>query len=331
VSLVDLAAALMLAALVVYALTAGADFGGGVWDLLARGPRAGAQRKAIEHALAPVWEANHVWLIFVVVLLFTCFPAAFAAAGIALHVPLGFFLLGIVLRGSAFVFRHYGDAGAAAERTWGRVFAVASLVSPIALGMTVGAITSGEVRVHLPDALPTSGYFAGWTGLFPATVGLFALLLFAFLAAVYLCVEADDDALREDFRRRALTTGLLLAPAALATALAVGPEAVAFRRALTASAWTWPVQLGTAGAALGALAALWRRRYRWARVLAAAQVSLILIGWGLAQRPYLIAPDVTLDAVAAPTVTLALALAIVGGGSLLLVPSLLFLFRVFKR
>src|SRR5690606_28148857 len=106
------AAGVMLAALIVYAVTGGADFGGGVWDLLARGPRAAAQRQIIDRALAPVWEANHVWLIFVLVVMFTAFPPAYARIGIELHVPLTILLFGIVLRGSAFVFRHYGGPSA---------------------------------------------------------------------------------------------------------------------------------------------------------------------------------------------------------------------------
>ena len=328
-TLADLAALLMLVALVVYTVTAGADFGGGVWDLLASGPRAAAQRKVIEHALAPVWEANHVWLIFVVVVLFTCFPTAYSAAGIALHIPVALLLLGIVLRGSAFVFRQYGGAGATNDLAWGRVFAVASVVSPFFLGVIIGAVTSGEIRVQ--DGVPTTGYVAGWLGLFPATVGVFALCLFAFLAAVYLTVETDDPALRDDFRARAIAAGILLGPLALGTAVASGSAASSFRQTFTGSTWTWPLQIATGLAAVAALAALARRRFRLARALAAAQAGLIVIGWGLAQKPYLIAPDVTIAGAAAPAVTLGLTLAIVGGGSVLLVPSIVYLFRVFKK
>jgi cytochrome d ubiquinol oxidase subunit II len=106
-----------------YVLTAGADFGGGVWDLLSRGPRATAQREAIARAIAPIWEVNHIWMIFVVVLLFTVFPDAFALVSVALHIPLVLVLVGIVLRGSAFVFRAYGMQPNEARERWGRVFA----------------------------------------------------------------------------------------------------------------------------------------------------------------------------------------------------------------
>ena len=129
-SLADSLAGIILIALTAYVLMGGADFGGGVWDLLASGSRKARQRDLIAHAIGPVWEANHVWLILAVVLLFTCFPSAFARIAIALHVPLTLMLIGIVLRGSAFVFRSYGGGG-------GRVFAVASLVTPVLLGVAV--------------------------------------------------------------------------------------------------------------------------------------------------------------------------------------------------
>ena len=147
----------IVGALILYVLTGGADFGGGVWDLLARGPRATAQRALIDRAIAPVWEANHVWLILVVVLLFGAFPPAFSALATGLHLPLTALLVGIVFRGSAFVFRKYGGGGRAASRRWGVVFAVASLVTPICLGVTIGAVTAGAIRNgYWPAAQPTS-------------------------------------------------------------------------------------------------------------------------------------------------------------------------------
>ena len=138
-SAASILAVAILGGLAVYAISGGADFGGGVWDLLARGPRAAEQRRLIERALAPVWEANHVWLIFVVVVLFSAFPPAFAALGIRFHWPLTAALVGIVLRGSAFMFRSYGGAPA-----WGRVFAVASAATPFFLGVVLAAISGAS-------------------------------------------------------------------------------------------------------------------------------------------------------------------------------------------
>src|SRR5690242_17175810 len=139
--LADIIAGTIFVALNAYALLGGADFGGGVWGLLASGPRKQRQRELIAHAIGPVWEANHVWLILAVVLLFTSFPPAFARLGTLLHIPLSLALIGIVLRGSAFTFWRYG--GAEEQRYWGVVFAIASLITPCLLGTTAGAIASG--------------------------------------------------------------------------------------------------------------------------------------------------------------------------------------------
>jgi cytochrome d ubiquinol oxidase subunit II len=323
----DLLAFIMLLSLVLYVLLGGADFGGGLWDLFARGPRADAQRRLIEQAIAPVWEANHVWLILVVVLLFSGFPRAFAVAATALHIPLSLMLVGIVLRGSAFTFRHYGE-GAGARR-WGRVFAGASVLTPVFLGISLGAVSAGEIRVR--EGLVEGGFLAPWMGLFPLAVGLFALALFAFLAAVYLTCEAEEVALQDDFRRRALGAGLAVGVAALLGGLSAAGEAAHFKDALVHSRWSWPLQIATGLAALGALGTLWQRRYRLARALAVCQAALIVLGWGLAQRPYLIAPDVTIAGAAAPAVTLRLLVGALVVGALVLVPSLVVLLRVFKQ
>ena len=316
-----------LAALVLYALLGGADYGGGVWDLLARGPRASAQRDLIAHSIGPVWEANHVWLVLAVVLLFVCFPPAFARMGTELHIPLTLALVGIVLRGSAFTFRSYDLRHDEAQRRFGRVFAIASVGTPLLLGVVLGAIASGRLR--------TSGSFAErfvqpWLAPFPLAVGAFALVLFAYLAAVYLTLETDDADLQEIFRRRALVSGLLAGVLALTVFLLAGSGAPTIRRGLASSPWTWPLQLATAAAALGALAGLAGRRFHLARLCAGTQVGLIVLGWGAAQYPRLIEPDLTLRSAAAPEATLRLVAWALLAGALVLIPSLLYLFKVFK-
>lgn len=320
-SLAESLAATILVSLTAYALLGGADFGGGVWDLVASGPRKEQQRRLVAQAIAPVWEANHVWLILAVVLLFTCFPAAFARLAIALHVPLTLMLIGIVLRGSTFMFQSYGGGGR-------RVFAYASLLTPVLLGVSVGAIASGATGVPAGGTF-VEGYVRPWLTPFAFAIGLFALACFAFLAAVYLTVEARDGQLQEDFRRRALVAGIIVAANA-AIGLLLSPQAPMVQRGLLATRWAALLHLLTGVAALLAFGALWRRRYRVARVAAAAQVALILWGWGLSQYPYLLPPDLTIADAAAPRVTLELALIALIAGAIVLFPSLFYLFKVFK-
>src|SRR6266403_592655 len=180
----------MTAALIIYALLGGADYGGGVWDLLASGKRAPAQRALIAQAIGPVWEANHVWLILVLVVLFTAFPPAFAAISIALHIPLTLLLIGVVLRGTTFTFRAYDVRRDDVQRRWSLVFSISSIITPMLLGIVLGAIASGTIRVK--DGVVVSGFLKPWLAPFPFAVGLFALSLFAFLAAVFLTVESTE-------------------------------------------------------------------------------------------------------------------------------------------
>jgi len=320
--------AVILVALVLYALSGGADYGGGMWDLLASGPRARAQREAIEHAIGPIWEANHVWLILVVVVLFTAFPPAFAVIMTALHIPITAALVGIVLRGSAFAFRKYDTRDDAVHRRWSTLFGAASFFTPFALGVSLGALASGEIRVV--DGQLASGFFAGWTRPFALACGLFAQGLFAFLAATYLTVdtEADPD-LQDDFRRRALASGLLLAPAAALTfALARDGAPRIFERL---TSWWAPLLLGvTSVFAVAALLALWSRRFPWARAMAIGQVTGILIGWGVAQQPYLVVADLTLTNSATAPSTLRWLACALAAGAVVLFPSFAYLLRVFK-
>jgi cytochrome d ubiquinol oxidase subunit II len=324
----------MVAALVLYVLFGGADFGGGVWDLLASGPRKRQQRALVEKAIGPIWEANHVWLILVVVLLFAAFPRAFAALTTALHVPMTLFLLGVVFRGSAFTFRAYDSRGDRQQKRWGVVFSLASLVSPLLLGMMVGAIASGRIRVDTSPTLAapiiTSGFFTPWLSVFPFAVGLYALALFAFLAAAYLANEATDPALKDDFRTRALLAGAAVgALAALCFVLSLR-HAPVIALGLTDHPFTWPLHAITAVAATTALHSLWRRRFALARLAAAVQGAMIVLGWTASQYPYLVVPDIAIDGAGGNERTRTFILIALAAGSALLFPSLYLLFRIFK-
>jgi cytochrome d ubiquinol oxidase subunit II len=196
------------------------------------------------------------------------------------------------------------------------------------LGVTVGAISSGRIPHEYSDF--ALAFVSPWLAPFPFSVGFFALALFAFLAAVYLTVEARDEALREDFRLRALASAAAVGMMALVVFLLTGAGAPEIRHWMTRSWWAWPLQISTAVFAVGAIYALWTRRFRTARFCAAAQTTLILWGWGAAQYPHLVAPDVTIYNSAAPAITLRLVWWALLAGSVLLFPSLYYLFRVFK-
>ena len=309
VSPAEAVAVVMLLALVIYALFGGADYGAGVWDLLARGPRATAQRELIAHAIGPVWEANHVWLIIVIVLLFTGFPSAFSAIMTTLHVPLSLMLIGIVLRGSAFTFRSY-DNSEVGKRRWNRVFSIPSVVTPMLLGAVIGAIATGQPGRALDSGLP--------------------MPLFAFLAAIYLTLETPDPELQADFRLRALVAAVALGGVAWAVYFLARSEAPQVFQGLSDSPWGRPVRYGTGAFAVVTLAALWLRWFRLARGTAMVQVALILWGCALAQYPLLVPPNIAIGNSAAPPVVQTLLLIALGAGSVILLPSIYYLFRVFK-
>lgn len=192
----------------------------------------------------------------------------------------------------------------------------------------IGAIATGGIRVH--NGVVTSGFLRPWLGLFPFTVGLLTLALFAFLAAVYLTMEAAEETLREDFRKRALSAAGAVGALALTVYLLSHETAPLVHAGLRQRLWSWPLQIVTGIFAVSAIGALWRRRFHWARVLAAGQVTSILTGWALAQYPFLIPPDISIAQAAAPLSVLRPVLWGITLGLLILAPSFLYLFRVFK-
>ncbi|MBX3441243.1 MAG: cytochrome d ubiquinol oxidase subunit II [Planctomyces sp.] len=326
----NLSAGAALVGLIAYALLGGADFGGGVWDLFATGSRKTEQRLAIQKAMGPVWEANHVWLIFVVVLLFTAFPTGYAALGVALFVPFHLALLGIMLRGAAFVFRSYQSRQAeAAVKTsmWGVVFGVASLITPAVLGAAFGVVTEGAIR-HMPGGGVelTRPYI--WLSPYCLANGFLAVATCGYLAAVYLTNETQG-ALREDFRWRAILAGTATAAAACLVLLLSRREAPWFFNKLLSGRSLGIVVAGVFCFAASAWA-VFTRRYLLSRILSAGEIFLVILGWGVAQHPYLIYPDFELSEVAAPEPTLRFLVLSLPFGAAAILPSLYFLFRIFK-
>lgn len=318
------------ACLTVYCLTGGADYGAGVWDLLARGPDKGRDRLLIQRALGPIWEANHIWMIVAVVLLFSGFPEAFATIAIALHVPISLALVGIILRGSAFVFSAYGLRPAGYRGVWARLFGWASALTPLALGMTLAGLSSGSVQ--LESGRVVSGYWQGWNSAFGWLLGTFAMALFALLAACYLAIEAtrSEPSLAEGFRRRGLWCEGLTGCLAALVAWRASIEAPLLFDNLLRSGWSLLVQAATAVAAGCTLLALHRRHYRLAACAAGLQVALVVAGFGLSMDEHLVLPAMPLAHAGAIAEVVQPVLWVLAGGAVVLLPALAWLFLVFK-
>jgi cytochrome d ubiquinol oxidase subunit II len=315
--------------LTLYVLLGGADFGGGVWDLFASGERAQRQRDLISAAIGPVWEANHVWLIFVLTGLLSAFPVVFANLSIALYLPFSLALIGIVLRGSAFAFRSHGQPDSAWQRSWTRVFGIASLVTPVVLGAAAASIASGRIRIV--DGEVRAGLVSSWTSVLSLFGGLFAVTICAYLAATYLTVEAvqrREEELEGDFRGRALVAGVVAGALAAAGLVLVRAQAPVLWEGMRDAGLLFAAVSAVAG--LGSLFFVWSRRYRLARAGAVVAVASVLFGWGVAQWPYLIVPDVTVTDAAAPDATLRVVIIGFALGGAVLAPSLYLLFRIFK-
>ncbi|MUL41973.1 cytochrome d ubiquinol oxidase subunit II [Streptomonospora sp. PA3] len=312
-----------------YVLFGGADFGGGVWDLLAGGAERGSRQRAlVEHSIGPVWEANHVWLIFVIVLAWTGVPSVFAAVSSTLYIPLTLAALGIIARGAAFAFRK-ASTELWQRRLFGAAFAFSSLVTPFFLGTVAGAIASGRV----PPGIAAGDLVAGWLNPTSLVSGALAVGTAAYLAAVYLTRDAQragEPGLVSAFRRRALASGVVvgaLSVAGLAVLRADAPRLFAELTSGAALAFL-VLSVGSGVVSLGLLA--WTRAYLVVRVSAALAVAGLLWGWGAAQYPRLL-PGVTLREAAATDAVLGAALGALAVGAVLLVPSLLWLYTMFQR
>ncbi|MBY8343528.1 cytochrome d ubiquinol oxidase subunit II [Streptomyces spinosirectus] len=326
--LVDTALAVMWAGLTCYALFAGADFGAGVWDLFAGGASRGArQRRVIEHSIGPIWEANHVWLIFVIVLLWACFSPVFAAVMSTLYVPLTLAALGIIARGAAFAFRKVSTE-LWQQRLFGAFFALSSLLTPFFLGAVAGGVASGRV----PAGLAEGDVITSWLNPTSALGGALAVLTCAHLAAVYLCADVarDGDAeLARAFARRAIATGLASGAVALAGTAVLHADAPALFHGLTHRAL--PLVVLSAVSGVAGLALLATRHYLAARVAAALAVAAILWSWGAAQYPAMLVGSLTASQSASQPPVLSACLISLACGAALLIPSLWLLYATFQR
>jgi cytochrome d ubiquinol oxidase subunit II len=329
-SLEFLIAGAIFASLVFYALTGGADFGAGIWNIFLSGKHAKEQADLVQEAIQPIWEADHVWLILLVTVLFTAFPPVFSFICIALNIPLFIALLGIILRGSAFVFRKHDEESLAVQSRWSIIFSIGSVITPLAYGMALGAISSGQMQ-----SMPVQSelaYLQPCLSPYGLSLGFFILTVFSMEAATYLAVDADgNDALQNEFRKRALINEAVLVIVGLLVLL------VAWKT----NVWLWQVAvnrkeqailtgLAFFASSIFLTSSLLLKRFKLARVLVAVQTICIVAGFAVTQYPYLIPPHFSIYNSAAPAVVLQLLLYALIAGALTLFPSLFLLYRIFK-
>jgi cytochrome bd ubiquinol oxidase subunit II len=320
-------AVVLLLAVVAYAVFGGADFGAGFWDLTAGGPERGEHpRDVIEHSIGPVWEANHVWLIFIFVILWTSFPEAYASITLTLFVPLTIAALGIVLRGASFAFRK-AVVGMRYRRAFGAAFAVSSVLVPYCMGAVAGGIASGRVPAGGQAGDPVQSWIN------PSSVlgGVLAVAAAAYLAAVYLVWDARrlDQEMAEYFRRRAVAAAAGVGVIGLVGIFVLAGDAAYLFDGLTSRAL--PLVILSALCGLGALVLLVRNAPRGARLLAVIAVASVILGWGVAQWPYLLPESLTFSAAAAPAGTLAAVLIVVLLAGAIVVPGFVLLFVLHQK
>jgi len=323
-ALENLAGGAVLLGLVMYAVFGGADFGGGIWTALASGPRAAEQRESLFHAIGPVWETNHVWLIFVVVTLFTCFPKGFGALFTVLLVPLVIALIGINFRGAAFAFRHFGGQTGRHIPFMAEVFTISSILTPFAMGVAVTASVTGRI-VLVDGQAKAEPWF--WLSPFTLLGGVIGMGICAYLAPIYMTVRTDGE-LQGDFRVRGIIAGLALG---ILTAVEI-PVAMMEVPLFAGRLLAHPVVYVVVLAAIFGIATqilLWKLRFFCAQICAAGTVSLTLAGFVAAIYPDFLVGQLTLAGAAAPHVTLIAYFAILAVGTINLVPSLLLLYRTF--
>ncbi|REK40010.1 MAG: cytochrome d ubiquinol oxidase subunit II [Actinobacteria bacterium] len=309
-----------------YAIFGGADFGGGLWDLFAGGPEKGRRPRAlIERAIGPVWEANHVWLIFVLVYLWTAFPEPFVSIATTLWIPLTLAALGIIFRGSGFAFRKWADT-VGRQRWYGAWFAGASALTPFFLGTVVGGVASA--RVPLGNA--EGDVFGSWLNPTSLLGGVMAVVACAYLAAVLLTREAvldQETDLAEYFRLRGLIAGAAAGVVAIAGIFVLRWDAPSLYEGLLSTRGIVLI-IGSAAGGVASLWLLWNRRFLAARPTAALATVAVLWGWGAAQYPWVLEDAASIEDFAASDPVLTAMIIAFAAAAVLVVPSLVWLFRL---
>jgi Cytochrome bd-type quinol oxidase, subunit 2 len=318
-------------ALIFYVLFAGADFGAGVLEMVKGRSRREDQSELIGKAMGPVWEANHIWLILMVVILFMGFPPIFRVMSISLHIPIVMVLVGIILRGTAFTFRHYDAVQDGSQKIYTILFSTSSVWTSFWLGVVAAAMHRGMITTGSKDF--NEAFVAPWGGMYPFTFGLFVMCVFTFLASAYLIGETKDAELRKIFRARAIVFNLLTVVLGALVFLTAELEG----HGITKKFFTQPWSLTAFILATLMLVPLWISIYRGrtyaVRVLAGGLITLVLLGWIAVVYPDVLitreGPLTFTNSSAVPAVMKQLAIALIVGICLIF-PSLIWLLRVFK-
>jgi cytochrome d ubiquinol oxidase subunit II len=311
-----------------YAVFGGADFGAGFWDLIAGGAERGKRPRAlIDHSIGPVWEANHVWLVFCLVVLWTGFSEAFASITLTLFVPLALVAFGIVLRGSSFAFRKT-LVKTSQQRMFGAIFAISSVIVPYCMGAVAGAIASGRVPAGGEAGDPVDS----WINPTSILGGVLAVCTVSYLASVYLIWDArrlDHGPMVEYFRRRAVVAAIVTGIVAFVGIFVLNSDAEYVYDGLTSRAL--PLVILSALCGLGSLILLLREAQRFARLLAIGAVVSVIWAWGVAQWDYILPESLTIADAAAPSATLATVLVVFGIAAVVVLPSLGLLYALDQR
>lgn len=312
------AAVILFVGVVAYAVFGGADFGAGFWDLVAGGAERGERpRQVIDHSISPVWEANHVWLIFILVVLWTCFPEAYESIWLTLFVPLSLAAFGIVLRGAGFAFRKVVFR-TRDRRNFGAAFAVSSVLVPYFMGSVAGAIASGRV----PAGGQAGDPWSSWVNPTSILGGVLAVVAVSFLAAVYLVWDARrlaDDRMVRYFRERAVVAAVVAGVVAFVGIFVLRADAEYLFDGLKSRAL--PLVIVSAACGVAALVLLVRRAERGARLLAVGAVASVVIAWGVGQWDYMLPTSLTVFQAAAPTGTITAVLVVFGLAVVFVLPA----------
>jgi len=322
-TLADAVAIVLFFGVTAYAIFGGADFGAGFWDLVAGGAERGERPRAlIDHSIGPVWEANHVWLIFSLVVLWTAFAEAFASITLTLFVPLTLAAFGIVLRGSSFAFRK-AVFRTRDQRNFGAAFALSSVLVPYCMGAVAGAIAAGRV----PSGGKAGDPVTSWVNPTSIVGGVLAVTVCAYLSAVYLTWDAkrlDDPEMEAYFRRRSIGAGVAASVIAAVGIVVFYADARYLFDGLVSRALPLVILSGLCG--IGSLVLLVRRANHGARLLSVGAVASVVVGWGVAQWPYLLPESLKVDQAAAPEGTLGAVLVVFALAAVIILPSLALLY-----